>query len=139
MMELTKKGLYIAEDLKTQKQYLVAVKGIAPMLYITNTLSLDEFINSTESTELDIWVDIASRVNEFSWTPLSHKLIKPTPKDIAINLENYSVIKDNYDRFKELLTIGEDEKVLIEICTCEDISMEKAKELVKHLKLSYKS
>lgn len=139
MMELTKKGLYIAEDLKTQKQYLVAVKGIAPMLYITNTLSLDEFINSTESTELDIWVDIASRVNEFSWTPLSHKLMKPTPKEIAINLENYSVIKDNYDRFKELLTIGEDEKVLIEICTCEDISMEKAKELVKHLKLSYKS
>lgn len=139
MMELTKKGLYIAEDLKTQKQYLVAVKGIAPMLYITNTLSLDEFINSTESTELDIWVDIASRVNEFSWTPLSHKLMKPTPKDIAINLESYPVIKDNYDRFKELLTIGEDEKVLIEICTCEDISMEKAKELVKHLKLSYKS
>ena len=139
MMELTKKGLYIAEDLKTQKQYLVAVKGIAPMLYITNTLSLDEFINSTESTELDIWVDIASRVNEFSWIPLSHKLMKPTPKEIAINLENYSVIKDNYDRFKELLTIGEDEKVLIEICTCEDISMEKAKELVKHLKLSYKS
>ena len=79
MMELTKKGLYIAEDLKTQKQYLVAVKGIAPMLYITNTLSLDEFINSTESTELDIWVDIASRVNEFSWTPLSHKLMNPTP------------------------------------------------------------
>ena len=139
MMELTKKGLYIAEDLKTKKQYLVAVKSKAPMLYITNTLSLDEFINSTESTELDIWVDIASRVNEFSWTPLSHKLMKPTPKEIAINLENYSVIKDNYDRFKELLTIGEDEKVLIEICTCEDISMEKAKEIVKHLKLSYKS
>ena len=68
-----------------------------------------------------------------------HKLIKPTSKEIAINLENYSVIKDNYDRFKELLTIGEDEKVLIEICTCEDISMEKAKEIVKHLKLSYKS
>ena len=139
MMELTKKGLYIAEDLKTQKQYLVAIEGIAPMLYITNTLSLDEFINPTEGIDTSIWADIATRVNEFSWTPLSHKLMKPTPKDIAINLESYPVIKDNYDRFKELLTIGEDEKVLIEICTCEDISMEKAKELVKHLKLSYKS
>lgn len=139
MMELTKKGLYIAEDLKTQKQYLVAIEGIAPMLYITNTLSLDEFINPTEGIDTSIWADIATRVNEFSWTPLSHKLMKPTPKEIAINLENYSVIKDNYDRFKELLTIGEDEKVLIEICTCEDISMEKAKEIVKHLKLSYKS
>ena len=139
MMELTKKGLYIAEDLKTQKQYLVAIEVIAPMLYITNTLSLDEFINPTEGIDTSIWADIATRVNEFSWTPLSHKLMKPTPKDIAINLESYPVIKDNYDRFKELLTIGEDEKVLIEICTCEDISMEKAKELVKHLKLSYKS
>ena len=139
MLELTKKGLYIAEDLKTQKQYLVAIEGIAPMLYITNTLSLDEFINPTEGIDTSIWADIATRVNEFSWTPLSHKLMKPTPKDIAINLESYPVIKDNYDRFKELLTIGEDEKVLIEICTCEDISMEKAKELVKHLKLSYKS
>lgn len=138
MMELTKKGLYIAEDLKTQKQYLVAIEGIAPMLYITNTLSLDEFVNSTESIDTGIWADIATRVNEFSWTPLSHKLMKPTPKEIAVNLENYPVIKNNYDRFKELLTIGEDEKVLIEICTCEDISMEKAKELVKHLKLSYK-
>lgn len=137
-MELTKKGLYIAEDLKTQKQYLVAIEGIAPMLYITNTLSLDEFVNSTESIDTGIWADIATRVNEFSWTPLSHKLMKPTPKEIAVNLENYPVIKNNYDRFKELLTIGEDEKVLIEICTCEDISMEKAKELVKHLKLSYK-
>lgn len=139
MMELTKKGLYIAEDLKTQKQYLVAIEGIAPMLYITNTLSLDEFVNSTESIDTGIWADIATRVNEFSWTPLSHKLMKPTPKEIAVNLENYPVIKNNYDRFKELLTIGEDEKVLIEICTCEDISMEKAKEIVKHLKLSYKS
>ena len=139
MMELTKKGLYIAEDLKTQKQYLVAIEGIAPMLYITNTLSLDEFINPTESIDTGIWADIATRVNEFSWTPLSHKLMKPTPKEIAVNLENYQVIKDNYDRFKELLTVGEDEKVLIEICTCEDIPMEKAKEIVKHLKLSYKS
>lgn len=135
-MMLTKKGLYIAEDLKTQRQYLVAVDGIAPMLYITNILSIDEFVNVTDGG----WeLDISSRVNEFSWIPLEHKLIKPTPKEIAINLENYSVIKDNYDRFKELLTIGEDEKVLIEICTCEDISMEKAKEIVKHLKLSYKS
>lgn len=135
-MMLTKKGLYIAEDLKTQRQYLVAVDGVAPMLYITNILSIDEFINVTDGS----WeLDISSRVNEFSWIPLEHKLIKPTPKEIAINLENYSVIKDNYDRFKELLTIGEDEKVLIEICTCEDISMEKAKEIVKHLKLSYKS
>lgn len=135
-MMLTKKGLYIAEDLKTQRQYLVAVDGVAPMLYITNILSIDEFVNVTDGG----WeLDISSRVNEFSWIPLEHKLIKPTPKEIAINLENYSVIKDNYDRFKELLTIGEDEKVLIEICTCEDISMEKAKELVKHLKLSYKS
>lgn len=136
MMELTKKGLYIAEDLKTQKQYLVAVNGVAPMLYVTNILSIDEFVNVTDGS----WeLDISSRVNEFSWIPIEHKLIKPTPKEITINLENYSVIKDNYDRFKELLTIGEDEKVLIEICTCEDISMEKAKELVKHLKLSYKS
>lgn len=136
MMELTKKGLYIAEDLKTQQQYLVAVDGIAPMLYVTNILSIDEFVNVTDGG----WeLDISSRVNEFSWIPLEHKLIKPTSKEIAINLENYSVIKDNYDRFKELLTIGEDEKVLIEICTCEDISMEKAKEIVKHLKLSYKS
>lgn len=139
MMELTKKGLYIAEDLKTQKQYLVAVAGTAPMLHITNTLSLDEFINLSESIDTDIWADIATRVNEFSWTPLSHKLMKPTPKEIAINLESYSVIKDNYDRFKELLTIGEDEQVLIDICTHEDVSMEKAKEIVKHLKLSYKS
>lgn len=135
-MMLTKKGLYIAEDLKTQQQYLVAIDGIAPMLYVTNILSIDEFVNVTNGG----WeLDISSRVNEFSWIPLEHKLIKPTSKEIAINLENYSVIKDNYDRFKELLTIGEDEKVLIEICTCEDISMEKAKEIVKHLKLSYKS
>lgn len=139
MMELTKKGLYIAEDLKTQKQYLVAVEGIAPMLYITNTLGLDEFVNPTEGIDTSMWADIATRVNEFSWTPLSHKLMKPTPKEIVINLESYPVIKDNYDRFKELLTIGEDEQVLIDICTHEDVSMEKAKEIVKHLKLSYKS
>lgn len=139
-MMLTKKGLYIAEDLKTQKQYLVAIAGMAPMLYIVNVLSLDEFVETSEEDPVSSnWDVIATRVNEFSWTPLEHKLMKPTPKEIAINLENYPTIKDNYSKFKELLTIGEDEKVLIEICTCEDISMEKAKELVKHLKLSYKS
>ena len=138
MTQLTKKGLYIAEDLKTQKQYLVAINGVAPMLYITNTLSLDEFINPTESIDTGIWADIATRVNEFSWTPLAHKLMKPTPKELKINLESYPIIKDNYDRFKELLTIGEDEKVLIEICTSSDITMEQGRELVKQLKLSYK-
>lgn len=136
MMELTKKGLYIAEDLKTQKQYLVAIEGIAPMLYITNFLSIDEFVNVTEG---NCELDISSRVNEFSWTPLAHKLVKPTPKETITTLKSYPVIEENYNRFKELLTVGEDEKVLIEICTNADISMEKGRELLKQLKLSCRS
>lgn len=136
--ELKARGLYIAEDLHSHEQYLVNVEGTSPMLYITNVISISEFVNSDGySKENKLREAITVSVSNFSWTPLECKIaIKEPKKTIKAAISDYPSLSEKYDFYKELIEKGDDSKAIMELCINESIDVGVATELIKQFKLS---
>lgn len=135
--KLKQKGLYIAENLTTHEQYLVNVEGKSPMLRVMNVISVTDFRNGNVKNISPSTIE--ENVDNMSWIPLGIKIaIKPTKKGLKANLEDYKSLEENRDRYRQMLEDGKEAEIATDICCNENVSIEKALEIVKQFKLSLK-
>lgn len=139
-LKLEKRGLYIAENMTNHEQYLVAISGIAPMLRVANVISISNFVKN-QSTEEPLSTLIEENVNNFTWTPLEHKIAIDTSEkkeEIKKNVSDFQSLVEKREKYIELTKDGITNAAL-ELCIDENISIEMATEAIKQFKLSLQS
>jgi hypothetical protein len=127
MSKLKTAGLYIAEHLSSHEQFLVAIEGVAPMLRITNVISITEFATNTKTMmdPADLMESITDQVNGFDWITLQCKIAidkeKKSNKDKSL-LNDYKCLETHFDEYCKLSLVELAKQIAVE----EDITIENA-------------
>lgn len=135
-MKLEQAGVYIAEDTRTQEQYLVNITGKNPLLKVKSVISISTFVNNinsiTDSQEVLIEY-IEDNVNILDWTPFDAKVSK---REEPITTVEYKFLKENRDKIIEAIRNDSEDIILMEFCKEEGIPVSIARTAFTQYKLS---